>query len=230
MNDFNPQIIAALQNPQDHNLTSYAVGMIGDICRSINEQALPYCRDYMTYLVENLKSPVLDRQVKPSIISTFGDIAFAAGGEFESLLEPVMQIIEQAMQMTVLPPNQTRTYADIDYVNSLREGILEAYVGITQGLNSGQKVHLLSNYVERMFLFMESVENDEEHTESAVMSMAGLIGDISDSFPERHLQAIYSKPWVDKLLKELKLPYYRTKNYDLTRWVRSRVKRQIGNI
>jgi len=34
---------------------------------------------------------------------------------------------------------QQRNYEMIDYVLALREGILEAYVGIVQGLKTGEK-------------------------------------------------------------------------------------------
>ncbi|KAJ3074080.1 karyopherin beta [Rhizoclosmatium hyalinum] len=228
MTDFNVHLIRALQNPQDHQLTAIAVGMIGDICRALNEQVLPYCRDYMTCLVENLKSPILDRSVKPAILSCFGDIAIAVGGDFEGFVEPVMQIIDEAIQMVLaMPVNADRSYDQIDFSNLLREGIIDAYVGITQGLAAGQKAHLLTSFVERMFLFMETIQNDEEHSESVATSMAGLIGDLADAFPEGHLARLYSMPFVEKLLKELKRSYYNQKAQELARWARSRVKRQL---
>ncbi|KAJ3024725.1 UNVERIFIED_CONTAM: karyopherin beta [Siphonaria sp. JEL0065] len=231
MNDFNPHLIRALQNPQDHQLSAIAVGMIGDICRSLNEQILPFCRDYMTCLVENLKSPILDRSVKPSILSCFGDLAIAIAGEFEAFIEPVMAIVDEAIKMVLATPvTDDRTYDQIDYTNLLREGIIEAYVGITQGLAAGQKAHFLGNYVERMFMFMETIQNDVEHSEAVATTMAGLIGDLADAFPEGHLARLYSMPFVEKLLKELKRSYYNQKAQELARWARSRVKRQLIQI
>ncbi|ORY53095.1 ARM repeat-containing protein [Rhizoclosmatium globosum] len=216
MTDFNVHLIRALQNPQDHQLTAIAVGMIGDICRALNEQVLPYCQ------------PILDRSVKPAILSCFGDIAIAVGGDFEGFVEPVMQIIDEAIQMVLaMPVNADRSYDQIDFSNLLREGIIDAYVGITQGLAAGQKAHLLTSFVERMFLFMETIQNDEEHSESVATSMAGLIGDLADAFPEGHLARLYSMPFVEKLLKELKRSYYNQKAQELARWARSRVKRQL---
>ncbi|KAI9332514.1 armadillo-type protein [Obelidium mucronatum] len=231
MNDFNPHLLRALQNPQDHQLSAIAVGLIGDICRSLNEQILPFCREYMTFLVENLKSPVLDRSVKPSILSCFGDIAIAIAGEFEPFIEPVMQIIDEAIKMVLaMPVTDDRTYDQIDYANLLREGIVEAYVGITQGLAAGQKAHFLGNYVERMFRFMETIQNDVEHSETVATTMAGLIGDLADAFPEGHLARLYSMTFIEKLLKELKRSHYNQKAQELSRWARSRVKRQLIQI
>lgn len=78
---------------------------------------------------------MLHRNVKPAILSCFGDIALAIGGKFEPYLEFVMIVLQQATQLKA-PRNN---YDMIDYVNQLREGIFEAYVGITQGLKSGEK-------------------------------------------------------------------------------------------
>ncbi|KAJ3074416.1 karyopherin beta [Podochytrium sp. JEL0797] len=228
MNDFNPHLIRALQNPQDHQLTAIAVGMIGDICRSLNEQILPFCRDYMNCLVENLKSPILDKSVKPSILSTFGDIAIAIGGEFEPFIEAVMGIIDEAVKLVLaMPVTEDRSYDQIDYANLLREGIIEGYVGMAQGLASGQKAHLLTNYVERMFMFMNTIQNDPEHSEGCATSMAGLIGDLAEAFPEGHLARLYTMPFVEKLLKELKTMYYNQKAQELAKWARKRCKRQL---
>ncbi|KAI8618910.1 karyopherin Kap95 [Chytriomyces sp. MP71] len=225
MTEFNPHLLRALQNPTDHQMTAIAVGLIGDICRSLNDQILPFCPQYMEALVENLKSPILDRSVKPSILSCFGDIAIAIAGEFERFVQPIMQILDEAIMMVINVP-QDRTYDQIDYANLLREGIVEAYVGITQGLTAGQKPQLLAPYVEKMFVFMQSIQMDNEHSESVVMTMGGLIGDLADAFPPGSMSRMYSMPWVEQLLKELKSAYNH-KAQELARWARGRVKRQL---
>ena len=70
----------------------------------------------------------LNRSVKPHVLSCFGDIALALEGMFEPYLQVTLMMLLQA--------SQTRAPDDdedlIDFVNTLREGILEAYTGIIQ--------------------------------------------------------------------------------------------------
>ncbi|KAJ3414576.1 karyopherin beta [Chytridiales sp. JEL 0842] len=226
MKDFNPHLIRALQNPQDHQLSAIAVGLIGDICRALNEQVLPFCSDYMNCLLQNLQSPILDRNVKPSILSCFGDIAIAVGGSFDSSVELVMTILDQAMANAKLSPDAS--YDQIDYVSALREGIIEAYVGITQGLAAGQKVQVLTPYIPRMFMFMAEIAVEVDGGHSLTSTMAGLLGDIADAFPEGSLKPQYSASWIDRLLKGLKASAsYNPKAQELAKWARSRVRKQL---
>ena len=50
----------------------------------------------MTTLLENLQSDVLNRNVKVSILSCFGDIALAIGPAFEPYLETTLGVLRQA--------------------------------------------------------------------------------------------------------------------------------------
>ena len=50
----------------------------------------------MTVLLENLQSDVLNRNVKISILSCFGDIALAIGPQFEPYLDTTMSVLRQA--------------------------------------------------------------------------------------------------------------------------------------
>lgn len=50
----------------------------------------------MTVLLENLQSDVLNRNVKISILSCFGDIALAIGPAFEPYFEATMGVLRQA--------------------------------------------------------------------------------------------------------------------------------------
>lgn len=73
-----------------------AVGLIGDVCRALGEQSVQYSAPFMTVLLENLQSEILNRNVKISILSCFGDIALAIGPDFAPYLETTMGVLRQA--------------------------------------------------------------------------------------------------------------------------------------
>jgi importin subunit beta-1 len=123
-------------------LCTVAVGIIGDISRALGEQSAQYAGPFMTVLLENLQSDVLNRNVKISILSCFGDIALAIGPAFEPYFETTMGVLRQA---GAVEPNPL-DYDLVDYVGQLREGILEAYTGIVTGLKSSDKCVFLSYF------------------------------------------------------------------------------------
>ena len=96
---------------------------------------MEYSNAFMSVLLENLQSDVLNRNVKIHILACFGDIALAIGPAFEPYLDATMNVLRQAGN---LQPNPL-DYDLIDYVNTLREGILDAYVGIVTGLKNTEK-------------------------------------------------------------------------------------------
>jgi len=65
--------------------------------------------------------------VKPHAISVFADISMAIGDKFEKYAGVVLGILQQAS--TVRASNQDDE-GEIEYINTLRVSILEAYTGI----------------------------------------------------------------------------------------------------
>jgi importin subunit beta-1 len=59
----------------------------------------------MSVLLENLQSDVLNRNVKISVLSCFGDIALAIGPQFEPYLTTAMSVLMQAGRVQ---PNPVR--------------------------------------------------------------------------------------------------------------------------
>ncbi|KAJ3220339.1 karyopherin beta [Dinochytrium kinnereticum] len=227
MEEFKPFLLLALQNPQDSQLSNVAVGLVGDICRALNGDVAPYCNDFMALLVENLQSDVLDRSVKPAILSCFGDIAMAIGGHFQQYMT-LMPFLKNAMEYAT-QIREGISAEEFDYFNILRESILEAYIGIIQGLSSANSVGLLQEHIEAVFLFMRKIQHeretvpDREAPESLMNNMIGLIGDIAEAFPPRTFPQYFSDPWVENLLKELKqIP--NSKSADLAKWAKSRLR------
>jgi importin subunit beta-1 len=74
---FLPFLYPALKAHEDAQLCTVAVGLIGDITRALGEQSAQYAGPFMSVLLENLQSAVLNRNVKISVLSCFGDIALA---------------------------------------------------------------------------------------------------------------------------------------------------------
>ena len=91
-----PYLYPALKAHEDTQLCTVAVGVIGDISRALGEHSSQYSNAFMSVLLENLQSDVLNRNVKISILSCFGDIALAIGSDFEPYLATTMGVLTQA--------------------------------------------------------------------------------------------------------------------------------------
>lgn len=75
-----------LAHMQEGQVCSVTVGVLGDICRAVESQVAPYCNAIMQILLENLADQAVSRDLKPQILSAFGDVALALGDQFEPYL------------------------------------------------------------------------------------------------------------------------------------------------
>uniref|UniRef100_A0A336LK41 CSON007162 protein n=1 Tax=Culicoides sonorensis TaxID=179676 RepID=A0A336LK41_CULSO len=183
MDAFKPFLYMGLKNHQEYQVCCTAVGLAGDICRGLKTKILPYCDEIMTLLLENLNNIHIHRSVKPQILSVFGDMALSIGHEFKKYLNVVLQMLVQAVHVQVDP----KDYDMIDYLNELRESILEAYTGIIQGLKGVDEtpnvdVKLMEQHVPFIIEYIISIAQDNEISDSSIAISAGLIGDLCSAF------------------------------------------------
>ncbi|KAI7868745.1 armadillo-type protein [Spinellus fusiger] len=218
---FAPALCTALQNPAEYQLCFIAVGIIGDICRALGPNWAPYCPTIMNLLVENLQSPVLHRSVKPCILSCFGDVALAIGDKFEPFLDVVMMVLQQAGGMRAGSDN----YDLIDYVNTLHEGNVEAYVGIVQGMNGGGKAAVLLPFVPAIFQFMSSLAADIHRSDSLTRALLGLMGDLAETFGGQ-LKPLFIAEWVSQVLRDTRVSRHCSQpTKETARWAKEMIKR-----
>lgn len=67
----------------------------------------PYCDPIMTALLTNLQSNEVHRNIKPQILSAFGDIALAIEDKFEKYMMHVLQV--SAHELSATSKNRTLT-------------------------------------------------------------------------------------------------------------------------
>ena len=139
-----PFIYAALEAQDQPQLLSAALGVLSDVIRAVGEQIAPHCDQIVRYLFTDVESTTVSRMVKPSILAVFGEIALAIGPAFEGYLPVVMQLLQQAATLGSGTRDQTG-FEMLDYIDSLNEGILEAYSGVILGLKGAGKGNTIVN-------------------------------------------------------------------------------------
>lgn len=202
MDAFKPYLYMGLENHQEHQVCVAAVGLTGDICRVLRADSAPYCDEIMTILLKNLALPALHRNIKPQILSAFGDIALGIGPDFKKYLAIVLQILHQASQLQVDPTD----YDLVEYLGELREGVLEAYTGIVQGLKGPDRtpsadVKLLEQHVPLIVQYLIQIAQDPNVNDSTIAVMAGLVGDLCTAFGPA-LLAIIDDQNINRMLSE----------------------------
>jgi len=140
--------------------------------------------------------------VKPPILSCFGDLALAVGGGFDKYLDVVMNMLRQAAQSVMKSDYQrTEDYDLIEYMNSLREGILEAYTGIIQGLKADKKAGLIFPHINPIMMLIAHVHADPHRSDGCARTAVGIIADLVLSLGTRVRQAV-TQQFVQQLVQE----------------------------
>ncbi|KAI7248715.1 hypothetical protein KC335_g18209 [Hortaea werneckii] len=122
----------------------------------------------------------------------------------------------------------------LDYVVSLREGIMDAWGGIIMACRMGGKGDLLRPYVESVFQLLQTVYQDVNRTEASLRSSMGVVGDISEAFPSGEFAHYFRNEWLTAMAREIRgNKEFSPRTQETARWAREQIKRQAaaaGNV
>ncbi|KAK1269639.1 Transportin-1 [Acorus gramineus] len=202
MQEFYSYLEMGLQNYEEYQVCSITVGVVGDLCRSLDDKILPFCDGIMTQLLKDLSSSQLHRSVKPPIFSCFGDIALAIGGNFEKYLIYAMPMLQSAAELSVKCSGVDDEM--VEYTNLLRNGILEAYSRIFQGFKNSPKTQLLMPYAPLILQFLDSLYMEKDMDDAVSKAAIGVLGDLADTLGSNAgpliNQSVSSKDFLDECL------------------------------
>jgi importin subunit beta-1 len=193
-----PFLVSGLRSYHAYSICIVCVGVIVDICAAVGGQIQPYCDDIMAALTDCLKDGSAQRDIKPAVISCFGDIAMAICGAYEPYLQISTMLLMQAA--TAQPPSDDDDL--IAFINSLRLSILDAYSGIIFGLSDGQMLHLFLPNVSSIMQFMQVLAAPESCKDDDVLQKAvTLLGDMGSQMGPQ-VKAQLNQPCAVELLDE----------------------------
>lgn len=217
-------IVNALKEP-DLPSSSTAVGLIADISHALGPAMSGYVPMFMAELLTILQNNDVRREIKPVVLSCIGDIASSVGGaSFEPYLVPVHQILVQGARLELTADMPTDT---VDYILTLRDAILDAYVGITVGMR--ETPHKIQPIIPDILQFLHLVSQEPEFimSESSVRSAVGLIGDIASMYPNGEFREMLQQQWISDVIKKARDKSYGKTTRDMAKWAREQQKRQL---
>ncbi|CAM8971079.1 unnamed protein product [Rhodiola kirilowii] len=202
MPEFYKYLEMGLQNFEEYQVCAVTVGVVGDICRALEDKIMPYCDGLMTQLLKNLSSNQLHRSVKPPLFSCLGDIALAIGENFEKYFIYAMPMLQSAAELSVHTTGGDDEL--IEYTNLLRNGILEAYSGIFQGFKNTPKTQLLITYAPPVLQFLDVLCMEKEMDEAVMKTAIGVLGDLADTLGNHAgsliQQSLFCKDFLNECL------------------------------
>ncbi|NWW93005.1 IMB1 protein, partial [Rhynochetos jubatus] len=198
MDAFKPFLGIGLKNYAEYQVCLATVGLVGDLCRALQSNILPFCDEVMQLLLENLGVSVYLLISRLVTVGLHTEKKVGAGDR--------ARVVGTPLKPVFLFPFQS-DYDMVDYLNELREGCLEAYTGIIQGLKGDQEnvhpdVMLVQPRVEFILSYIDHIAGDEDHTDGVVACAAGLIGDLCTAFGKDVLKLVEARPMIHELLTE----------------------------
>ncbi|RAH79047.1 importin beta-1 subunit [Aspergillus japonicus CBS 114.51] len=224
MESFAQPLYNALSNQEEPGLCSMAIGLVSDIARALNEKIQPFCDGFMNALLTVLRT--CGNQLKPAILETFGDIAQAIGTQFDTYLQVVATVLHQAAAVTA---SDDVSLDAIDYIISLREGIMDAWGGILLAYKGKPQISHITPFVDHIFQLLHTVSQDINRSEGLMRAAMGVLGDLAEGFPNGEFSNYFRNDWVTALVRETRQNRdYGPRTIDTARWTREQVKRQIN--
>jgi len=212
MEHFKPYLVAGLRNHAEHQVCQAAVGIVADLCRSLESNILPFVDELLALCLEILTDGTMDKSVKPQVVAIFGDLALAIGPHFFKYLETILTTLLQASTADV----DRNDYDAVDYLNQLRESCLEAYTGILQGFKGDSseltsELQKIQPFIPQIIEFLVRIADDNHPPDGVLGAAAGLIGDLLSVYGAAIAVALDRDPINEVLTKARRAKSSKTK-------------------
>lgn len=153
----------------------------------------------MSALFACVRDETIHRDVKPIVISSFGDMAMAVSAAYEPYLQLTVMLLMQASQQHAPAENEELVF----FINQLRASVLEAYSGIIVGFADGQAIDRFESSLPNVLQFLNFLSGDATKDEVVLQKAVALIGDVAHEMGS--MQAVkeqLNQPYIAQLIRE----------------------------
>ena len=161
-----------------------------------------YLSQVVPIIMEVLRNPDTDRQVKLVAIGALSDLALQTNKFFVPYLMDVLDMLKSASELATQPISDDDPELPL-YVQQLKECLVDSYTGIVYGMKEANDRTGLQNYSRGIFQFLAVICADVESINIEFLrSVCGLVGDIAD-FIGPSVRSYLGDHFIQKMIKRL---------------------------
>ena len=145
----------------------------------------------------------IPRGLRIKCFGLYNDIFMTEDISNQAYLDDVLPLLINGMRTSVEPPTSNMDEDELEYLNELREKIVELVTGVFLFLNCHNKTNYFSQYIDGFIKYLSKIVEPEFNCKlDLVFDICGLLGDFYKYFPssvELYLSANSMKIILEKL-------------------------------
>lgn len=130
-----------------------------------------------------LTAPEIPPELRPIILSTYGEIALFMGNAFQPYLADLVTVLAQASAVAINVDDEDQ----VDYINVLRSSVLETFTSIIQSVEAQYVAPHVRAILDSVYNIFQDYDTNYDGTLAA---MVGVIGDLASRFGVNFRQVI----------------------------------------
>ena len=196
-------LIYCIESTENIEINILAIGVMGDICRTIKKETKPFIEKIIDVMVNKLNKGNTEQKIKPVIITCIGDIALThifSLKYFNIVIKSFKKIIQFKENFLL-----EKDIENLETTLRIRESIFEGVISVIQGFQDyNQYLNKVSPF-ENLKWISDVVYDTlcKDRLIIIIKSCIGLIGDLCLS--SHRMKCLFKKEcWAFQLLNESK--------------------------
>lgn len=106
---------------------------------------------------------------------------------------------------------------------------VSSYGNVSKGKTDDHVAQLLAPFVDSIFSLLQIIHSDQNRTEALLRASMGVIGDLSEAFPNGEYSSYFRAEFLTAMARETRAnKEYSPRTIETARWAREQIKRQTG--
>ena len=210
-------ILFALQEREDFQLCYQGLLAADDVIRCVGKENRTIIPSIVKEIQKILNDSNIPRGLRIKCFSLYNDIFMTEDKSNLIYLNDVLPLLVDGMSASVDPPSKDMDEDKLEYLNELREKIVELLVGTFLFLQCQNQTNLFSQYIDGFVKYLSKIVEPEFNCKlELIYEICGLLGDLYKYYPgsvELYLNVTSLKIIFDRLEESPNLEHRELLNY-----------------
>ena len=202
-NDVMKYILFALEERKDFQLCYQSLIAADDIIRNVGDNNLIVIPKIVEKIRKIISDPNIPRGLKIKCFTLYSDIFIIEDKSIGDYLNEVLQLLVNGISSSQDPPTENTDQETLEYLEELREKIIELLTSVFLFLTKHNQTNLFSPYIDGFVKYMSKIMEPEFHSNiELIAGVCGLIADLSNHFGSS-IQIYFSKDSLNAMFNKL---------------------------